>query len=69
MPNVEALLGAYFPRFRDGASATAGDAGLHTARVSDGNLMVENRTRLREFSGRAWLASALPAGVSAADIQ
>ena len=28
MPNVEALLGAYFPRFRDGASATAGDAGL-----------------------------------------
>ncbi|VXB88126.1 conserved exported hypothetical protein [Burkholderia sp. 8Y] len=69
MPNVEALLGAYFPRFREGASATAGDAGLHTARVSDGDLIVENRTRLREFSGRAWLASALPAGVSAADIQ
>jgi hypothetical protein len=69
MPNVEALLGAYFSRFRDGASATAGDAGLHTARVSDADLRVENRTRLREFSGRAWLASALPAGVSAADIQ
>ncbi|MDR5854294.1 DUF2844 domain-containing protein [Caballeronia sp. LZ062] len=69
MPNVEALLGAYFSRFRDGASATAGDAGLHAARVSNGNLMVENRTQLREFSGRAWLASALPAGVSAADIE
>ncbi|WP_175940094.1 DUF2844 domain-containing protein [Caballeronia sp. BCC1704] len=69
MPNVEALLGAYFSRFRDGASATAGDAGLHTARVSDADLRVENRTRLREFTGRAWLASALPPGVSAADIQ
>ena len=69
MPDVKALLGAYFQRFRDGASASAGDAGLHTARVADGALVVENRTRLREFSGRAWLANALPPGVSAADIQ
>lgn len=69
MPNVQALLGGYFPRFRDGASASVGDVGLHAARVADGDLVVENHTRLREFVGRAWLASALPAGVSTADIQ
>lgn len=69
MPDVQALLGAYFQRFRNGANASAADAGLHTARVADGDLFVENRTRLREFSGRAWLAKALPPGVTAADIQ
>jgi hypothetical protein len=69
MPNVQALLGAYFERFESGARATAGEAGLHAARVADGDLVVESQVRLREFSGRAWLASALPAGVSASDIQ
>ncbi|WP_232316421.1 DUF2844 domain-containing protein [Candidatus Burkholderia verschuerenii] len=69
MPNVQALLGAYFERFRSGASATVGDAGLHASRVADGDLVVENRVRLRQFSGRAWLASALPAGVSSSDIE
>lgn len=69
MPNVQSLLGTYFATFRDGANATVGDAGLHTARVAEGDLVVENRLRLREFSGRAWLISALPPGVSASDIQ
>ncbi|WP_244813684.1 DUF2844 domain-containing protein [Caballeronia sp. Lep1P3] len=69
MPNVQALLGSYFQRFRDGASASAADAGLHMTRVADGDLVAENRARLREFSGRAWLANALPPGVTPADIQ
>ncbi|SAL64415.1 hypothetical protein AWB71_03745 [Caballeronia peredens] len=69
MPNVQSLLGAYFDTFKEGANATIGAAGLHTARVAQGDLVVENRMRLREFSGRAWLASALPPGVSATDIE
>jgi hypothetical protein len=69
MPNVQALLGAYFARFQNGANSSVGDAGLHAARVADGDLVVENRVRLREFVGRAWLASALPAGVSSSDIE
>lgn len=69
MPNVQALLGTYFAAFREGASASIGAAGLHTARVAQGDLVVENRVRLREFSGRAWLVSALPPGVSTTDIQ
>jgi hypothetical protein len=69
MPDVQSLLGTYFQRFATGASASAGEAGLHAARVANGDLVVENQVRLREFSGRAWLVSALPAGVSTADIQ
>ncbi|WP_277183406.1 DUF2844 domain-containing protein [Caballeronia sp. BR00000012568055] len=69
MPDVQSLLGTYFQRFATGASASAGAVGLHAARVADGDLVVENQMRLREFSGRAWLVSALPAGVSTADIQ
>ncbi|SAK53651.1 DUF2844 domain-containing protein [Caballeronia ptereochthonis] len=69
MPDVRSLLGTCFETFREGANAAIGEAGLHTARVAKGDLVVENRVRLREFSGRAWLASALPPGVSATDIQ
>ena len=69
MPNIQALLGTYFDTFREGATASIGEAGLHAARVTEGDLVVENRVRLREFSGRAWLVSALPPGVSTTDIQ
>ncbi|SAK66795.1 hypothetical protein AWB79_03332 [Caballeronia hypogeia] len=69
MPDVQSLLGAYFETFRKGADASVGDVGLHATRVAQGDLIVENRVRLREFSGRAWLASELPPGVNAADIQ
>ena len=69
MPDVQSLLGTYFDTFKKGAQATIGDAGLHTARVTQGELVVENYVRLREFSGRAWLANALPPGVSTTDIQ
>ncbi|SAL72929.1 hypothetical protein AWB74_04423 [Caballeronia arvi] len=69
MADVQSLLGTYFETFRQAANASVGDAGLHTARVMRGDLVVENRVRLREFSGRAWLASALPPGVSTTDIE
>ncbi|SAK82934.1 hypothetical protein AWB82_05533 [Caballeronia glebae] len=69
MPDVQSLLGSYFETFRQGANASAGDAGLHTSRVAKDDLVVENRVRLREFTGRAWLASALPPGVNSTDIE
>ncbi|MDR5833640.1 DUF2844 domain-containing protein [Caballeronia sp. LZ034LL] len=69
MPDIQALLGAHFETFRDGALASMGTLGLHTAQVATGDLVVENHMRLREFSGRAWLANALPPGMNASDIQ
>jgi hypothetical protein len=67
MPDVSALLSTWFDRYRQGASAALPNAnGLHSSRVSSSDLMVETAVRLRNFSGRAWLPDALPAGVSAA---
>jgi hypothetical protein len=68
-PDVRALLGAYFARFQESAAAPEASNGLHGVRVADAGLVVENHTRLREFSGRAWLPDALPAGVAASDIE
>ena len=70
MPDVAVLLGTWFDRYRQEASAALPNAsGLHSSRVSSSDLMVETAVRLRDFSGRAWLPSALPAGVAAADIE
>jgi len=70
MPDVAVLLGTWFDRYRQDASAALPNAsGLHSSRVSSSDLMVETAVRLRDFSGRAWLPSALPAGVAAADIE
>ncbi|MDR5756779.1 DUF2844 domain-containing protein [Caballeronia sp. LZ035] len=69
MPDIQTLLGTHFETFREGALASIGTLGLHTAQVATGDLVVENRMRLREFSGRAWLANALPSGVNVSDIQ
>lgn len=70
MPDVAVLLGTSFDRYRQEASMALPNAsGLHSSRVSSSDLMVESAVRLRDFSGRAWLPSALPAGVTAADIE
>jgi len=70
MPDVSALLGTRFDRYRQGASAALENAnGLRSSHVDGSDFVVETSVRLRDFSGRAWLPDALPAGVSAADIE
>lgn len=70
MADVAVLLGTWFDRYRQEASVALPNAsGLHSSRVSSSDFMVETAVRLRDFSGRAWLPSALPAGVTAADIE
>jgi hypothetical protein len=69
MADASVLLGTWFDRYQQEASAALPNAsGLHSSRVSGSDLMVETAVRLRDFSGRAWLPGALPAGVTAADI-
>ncbi|MDN7178914.1 DUF2844 domain-containing protein [Caballeronia sp. SEWSISQ10-4 2] len=68
MPDLAALLGTWFDRYRQGASAALPNAnGLPSSRVSSSDLMVETAVRLRNFSGRASgnrreLACAIAAG-------
>jgi hypothetical protein len=70
MPDLAALLSTWFGAYQQSALAGLPNAGsLHASRVNRSDLVVETAVRLREFSGRAWLPDALPAGVTAADIQ
>ncbi|TDG09605.1 DUF2844 domain-containing protein [Paraburkholderia guartelaensis] len=70
-PNVEALLGHYAADWRSAAAAlhATGHDGLHAARVEGAQVVVETAGRMRAYVGRAWLPTALPAGVSVGDLQ
>jgi hypothetical protein len=70
MADVQALLGTWFNRYQQGAIAAQESASsLHSSLVDSHGLVVESNARLRDFSGRAWLPSAMPAGVTSADIE
>lgn len=70
MPNLPVLLGTYFPQFDSARNA------LRAARPGRGPLLIElpglvvhSGGHMGAFGGQAYLPSALPAGVSASDIQ
>ncbi|WP_206950712.1 DUF2844 domain-containing protein [Trinickia acidisoli] len=70
MPDLQSLLGNYFPQYASGVQA------LHAARpgrgpvdVEQSNLVVRSGGHMGSFFGQAWLPSALPAGVTGADIK
>lgn len=70
MANVAALLGTWFGAYQTSALAALPNAqSLHASHVERSDLVVETAVRLRDFSGRAWLPSAIPVGVTTADIQ
>ncbi|MGN6083455.1 DUF2844 domain-containing protein [Trinickia sp.] len=70
MPDLQTLLGNYFPQYASGVQA------LHAARhgrgpvaVEASNLVVHSGGHMGSFFGQAWLPSALPAGITGADIK
>lgn len=70
MPNLPVLLGTYFPQFDSARNA------LRAARPGRGPLVIElpglvvrSGGHMGAFGGQAYLPSALPAGVSATDIE
>ena len=70
-PNVETLLGRYAADWRSAAAElhATGRDGLHAARVEGAQIVVETAGHMRAYVGRAWLPTALPAGVSVGDLQ
>jgi len=71
MPDLNDLLGSYFPQFVDGFKAVraARGGGHGPVSVDQSNLVVRSGGHMGAFNGQAWLPSALPAGVSGSDIQ
>lgn len=70
LPDLRSLLGTHFATLTDDSAARArrghGRGRVHIARD---DLVIESAGHMRAYSGRAWIASALPAGVTTAAIQ
>lgn len=70
IPDLPALLGNYFPQYASGVQALrAARHGRGPVAVEDANLVVHSGGHMGSFFGQAWLPSALPAGITGADIK
>jgi hypothetical protein len=66
-PNLNQILGNYFPRLV--AAGLEPHPDHRSLQVSDGEVLIESRGRMRAFSGRAVVARLMPTGVSANEVQ
>nr|WKF57707.1 hypothetical protein HUO10_002200 [Paraburkholderia busanensis] len=71
MPDLNDMLGSYFPQYVAGVkTAKAARGGARGPVTVDRNgLVVHSGGHMGAFNGQAWLTPALPAGVSGSDIQ
>ena len=71
MPDLNDLLGTYFPQYVAGVKAAraARGGGRGPVAVDQSSLVVRSGGHMGAFSGQAWLPPALPVGVSGSDIQ
>ncbi len=69
-PDVSTLLGPYYNRYRSAADTGAPSPfGLHASSVAAGDVMVETMGHMGLMWGRAYLRSAIPAGVNVSEIK
>jgi Protein of unknown function (DUF2844) len=70
MPDLPNLLGSYFPHYLQALKAQRAARGSRgPVSVEDSGLIVQSGGHMGSFAGKAYLQDALPAGVSASDIQ
>lgn len=68
-PDLQPLLGVHYPDYL-AALKSIQHPGLHRSlRIAAGGLVVELGGHMRAYYGRAYLAYAIPAGVSAAELR
>lgn len=68
MPDLRTLLGSHFSTLTAAAAARP-KAGHSQLSVKDGDVVIVSGGHMRAYTGRAWIVSALPAGVGTDDIQ
>lgn len=69
-PDLNALLGSYFPQYVEGVKARRAAGAVRGPGIVEGpGLVVHSGGHMGAFSGQAWLPQALPAGVSGDDIE
>lgn len=70
MPDLSTLLGSYFPQYDAGRQAQrAARPGRGPVAVEQSDLVVHSGGHMGSFFGQAWLPSALPGGLTGADIK
>lgn len=69
LPDLSTLLGSYFPQYVASVEANRARGVRGSGAVDSSGLVVHSGGHMGAFSGQAWLPQALPAGVSASDIQ
>jgi hypothetical protein len=67
-PDLQLLLGRYFPAYAAGLAALKSPGLKRSVRVADADLIVESGGHLRAYTGTAYLPALMPAGVTAADL-
>lgn len=68
IPDLRQMLGAYYARYAQAASAAHAGGHRHL-RIEQPGLVVESNGRMRAFYGRAWDPALLPQNFTAADIR
>jgi hypothetical protein len=69
LPDLNSLLGSYFPTFREKADASRASRNVGTPfRIDSEGLVVRSSGRMRNFSGYAYAPDLIPAGVNIGDI-
>lgn len=66
MPNLRQTLGKYFDTLA--SAPRSGPRDRNHVQIQQGDLVLQNAGHMRSFSGRAYLASAIPAGVAVGDL-
>ncbi|AOJ12244.1 hypothetical protein WJ07_20360 [Burkholderia vietnamiensis] len=70
MPDLESLLGSYFPQYTAGVQAAHAAHGWRApVSVATSGLVIRTGGHMGSFAGQAWLPAALPAGLTGNDIQ
>jgi uncharacterized protein DUF2844 len=67
LPDLQQLLGAYFPAYLE--VARSGQAGRGPLTINRSDLVVESSGRMRAFFGRAYVPQLLPQGIAVDVIQ
>jgi hypothetical protein len=69
MPDLQQLLGAYFPTFKAAAAARRAAGARGPVALEQDDLVVQSGGHMRAYSGRAYVPSLLPPQVSVDEIQ
>ena len=70
IPDLPMLLGNYFPQYASGVQALrSARHGRGPVALEQSDLVVHSGGHMGSFFGQAWLPSALPAGITGADVK